>query len=311
MLDRTLLTILVLIGLGVSSLTAPLAVEAGISVPDTAMERMLMENRVNPKYFKALPKNFEFPTDDSGELLLREYGAVFVTRNGAVPPSKIVFDNEEEVQEWQRSVKTETERIGGINIELQKPAMRALESAVKQARREKLTISPRGVDSGRRGYNQTVNLWKSRVDPGLIYWVGRGRLRAEEADRIRRLPIRAQVSEILTLERFGLFFAKSLNKSIIYSVAPPGTSQHIAMLALDVKEFDNPRVRAILAENGWFQSVVSDLPHFTYIGAAEEDLPDLGLKKVSNENRDFWVPDITETRPPKKEPAVKPTPKPR
>ncbi len=243
--------------------------------------------------------------------IVSDYGAVFVARNGAAPPTKIIFGNEEEVLEFQSLLDIESGIIGGIDIELQKPAMLALEAAVKEAKKRGLSISPRGVDSGRRGYNQTVALWKSRVEPGLTYWVRKGRLKAVEAAKIRSMPIRQQITEILRLEADGIYFAKSLDKSIIYSVAPPGTSQHIAMLAFDVKEFDNPRVRAILADNGWFQTVVSDLPHFTYIGAAEEDLPDLGLKKVRSGNRDFWVPDITDARPPKKESAVKPTPKPR
>jgi hypothetical protein len=64
------------------------------------------------------------------------------------------------------------------------------------------------------------------------------------------------------------------------------------MLALDIVEFDNPAVRDVLAKHGWFQTVVSDLPHFTYLGANENDLPELGLKKVVSGGRSFWVPDI-------------------
>ena len=97
---------------------------------------------------------------------------------------------------------------------------------------------------------------------------------------------------ILGLERDGIFFAKDLSKSIIYSVAPPGTSQHLSMLALDVKEYEDARVRAILAKHGWYQTVVSDLPHFTFLGVAEKDLPKLGLKMVTNADRSFWIPDI-------------------
>ena len=64
------------------------------------------------------------------------------------------------------------------------------------------------------------------------------------------------------------------------------------MLALDVKQFDDARVREILAKHGWFQTVSSDLPHFTYLGTDESNLPSLGLKKVESGNRTFWVPDI-------------------
>jgi hypothetical protein len=64
------------------------------------------------------------------------------------------------------------------------------------------------------------------------------------------------------------------------------------MLAFDVAEYKNERVREILARRGWFQTVVSDLPHFTYLGADENELPDLGLKKVENCGQTFWIPNI-------------------
>jgi hypothetical protein len=64
------------------------------------------------------------------------------------------------------------------------------------------------------------------------------------------------------------------------------------MLAFDVMEFDNQRIREIMARHGWFQTVVSDLPHFTFLGVSESELKELGLKKVKNGGRKFWVPDI-------------------
>ena len=64
------------------------------------------------------------------------------------------------------------------------------------------------------------------------------------------------------------------------------------MLAFDVADFDRPEVRSILGRHGWFQTVTSDLPHFTYLGAPESELPELGLKLVENAGRNFWVPDM-------------------
>jgi hypothetical protein len=64
------------------------------------------------------------------------------------------------------------------------------------------------------------------------------------------------------------------------------------MLAFDAAEFANERVRQILASNGWFQAVPSDLPHFTFLGLNEDELPDRGLKQVISNDRPFWVPDI-------------------
>jgi hypothetical protein len=89
-----------------------------------------------------------------------------------------------------------------------------------------------------------------------------------------------------------MYFAKDLSKSIIYSVAPPGTSQHLSMLALDITEHDDAAVREIMARNGWHQTVVSDLPHFTYLGVPESELPALGLKKVNDGGRSYWLPSI-------------------
>lgn len=243
-------------------------------------------------FIKNLPSGMVRPGDDAGQLLLREYGAVFVARGGATPPTKVVFADAADVNAFQNSVKHATASVGGFTVDLQTAAFDALNTAIGEARRSGLSISPRGADSARRSYQQTVTLWASRVNPGLTYWVGKGRISAADAARIRKLSPFEQVPEILRLEENGTYFAKSLDKSIIYSVAPPGTSQHLSMLALDVKEFDNAAVRAVLAQHGWFQTVTSDLPHFTYLGVPESDLPSLGLKKVEHSGRVFWVPDI-------------------
>ena len=251
-----------------------------------------METPVSEDFYKNLPKDFESPTDDAGRLLLREYGAVFVTRGGATPPKKVVYRDEEDVLAFQNTLESTTATIGGIRIELQTAAINSLKAAIAEAAKSGLSIGPRGPDSARRGYNQTVTLWASRVNPGLVHWVRKRRVTQSEATRIKSLTPYEQVPEILELESQGIFFAKSLDKSIIYSVAPPGTSQHLSMLALDVKEFENAQVRAILAKHGWYQTVSSDLPHFTFLGAEESELPNLGLKKVMNSARTFWVPEL-------------------
>ena len=68
------------------------------------------------------------------------------------------------------------------------------------------------------------------------------------------------------------------------------------MLAFDVAEYADPAVRALLPRHGWHQTVVSDLPHFTYLGAPESALPDLGLRpetlRIDEQNYRFWVPDL-------------------
>ncbi|MGC2237644.1 MAG: hypothetical protein WA584_15890 [Pyrinomonadaceae bacterium] len=239
-----------------------------------------------------LPEGFQQPTEDVGKKLLKEYGSVFVARGGASAPKTVIFKDEAEVSGFQSSVSKSNGKIGSYNVELQSAALNALKEAVSEATQNNLSITPRGADSAKRSYTETVSLWASRVAPGLEHWVSKGKLQKSEAERIKNLSPFEQVPEILKLESQGMFFSKDLSKSIIYSVAPPGTSQHLSMLALDVSEFENARVRDILARHGWYQTVQSDLPHFTFLGARESELENLGLKKVTDGGRTFWLPNI-------------------
>ncbi|MBS1795800.1 MAG: hypothetical protein JSS81_18240 [Acidobacteria bacterium] len=238
-----------------------------------------------------LPDGFQKPTDSVGQRVFKEYGAMFVAR-GVTPPNKVLFKDESEVSAYQSSVQKSTESIGGIQVVLQTAAMNALKEAIEEAKGQNLSITPRNADSSVRTYQQTVTNWQSRVDPGLTYWVGKGRISKEDASRIKGLPIDQQVVEVLKLEEQGIYFAAGNAKTILYSVAPPGTSQHHSMLALDVAQFGDSKVRAVLARHGWFQTIPSDEPHFTYLGVAESELSNLGLKKVVSNGKDFWVPNI-------------------
>lgn len=249
--------------------------------------------QISGGFIANLPDGFEKPNDEAGSLLLREYGAVFVARGEVKPPKTVVFKDQAEVSAFQSSLTTSNANIGGIGLELQASAMDGLKKAVDEAKAAGVSISPRDKDSAKRSYNETIELWASRVDPALKYWVGKGRMTQAQADALKKLSPYEQVPEVLKLESQGIYFAKDLSKSIIYSVAPPGTSQHLSMLALDVKENNDPKVREILARNGWYQTVTSDLPHFTFLGVPESELPKLGLKKVETGGRVFWVPDLS------------------
>lgn len=243
-------------------------------------------------FFENLPGNFEVGDDAAQTRLLREYGAVFVARGGVVAPRKVVFRDEDDVSNFQAGLEMMRAELGGFSLELQRVAMERLLTAVDQASDAGLSITPRGADSARRNYEGTIELWKSRVEPALVHWIGKDRITVEKADEIRRLSPYDQVPEIFALEEDGIFFAKDLSKSIIYSVAPPGASQHLSLLAFDVAEFDDATVREILAQNYWYQTVTSDLPHFTFLGVEEHELGGLGLKSVSSGGREFWLPDI-------------------
>ncbi|HUF03623.1 MAG TPA: hypothetical protein VMM38_05540 [Aridibacter sp.] len=223
--------------------------------------------------------------------ILAEYGAVFLTR--AVPPPKVMFTSEGEVSEFQSRAGVESANLGGTNIELQPKAMAAMKKASEEARAKGLSITPRdGAEAGRRTYSKTLDLWNSRFLKALDHWRSKGRLTGDQVSTLKGLPIKQQVSEVLELEKSGIFFNTFFNNSILYSVAAPGTSQHLSMLAFDATEFRNPEVRKILAANGWFRTVQNDEPHFTYLGLEESELPRYGLKKVSKNGGEYWIPEI-------------------
>ncbi len=246
----------------------------------------------NNLFNESLPSGFVLGEDAAHRRLFREYGAVFVARGGVLAPEKVVFENEADVAAFQSRMDIRQAEIGGLQLELQSAAMDGLIRAVDEATDRGLALGPRGPDSARRNYNDTVELWKSRVDPALHHWCECGRIEAASADLIRSLPPYEQIAKVFELEEDEIFFAKDLSKSIIYSVAPPGASQHLSLLAFDVAEYEDPEVRRILAKHFWYQTVVSDLPHFTFLGVEESELDGLGLRIVENEGRQFWVPDI-------------------
>jgi hypothetical protein len=232
------------------------------------------------------------PSDPVARRVLQEYGAIFLAKK-VTPPPVCVFTSNAEVERFQEDAGYATEKIGFDEVELQPEAMKHLLKAREEALKENLDITPRdGAEAARRSYDDSLHLWNTRFEPALAHWQSQGRLSAEQVTRLRALPLRDQIAEVLELEKEGIFFSKDLSKSILYSIAAPGTSQHIAMLAFDVNEFDNPRVREIMAKHGWFQTVLSDLPHFTFLGLKEKDLPKYGLKSVEVDGQTFWVPNV-------------------
>ena len=231
--------------------------------------------------------------DAAARRLLAEYGAMFLAAESVRVPPVCVFRDEAQVTQFQREAEPQAATLGGADIELQPAALASLLAARDAARAEDVDITPRdGAEAARRGYDDTLRLWRSRVHPALDYWAGAGRLARDEAARLRALAPDRQLSEVLGLEENGIFFSKDFSKSILYSVAAPGASQHLAMLAFDAAEFKDARVRSHFARHGWFQTVRNDLPHFTFLGVREKELPDLGLKHVEECGQTFWVPNV-------------------
>ena len=234
------------------------------------------------------------PDDQVARRVLHDYGAMFIGADDILPPPLCVFSSEEEVARFQKAAGHTAATIGDAVIELQPAAMSALLKARAAALAEGLDITPRdGAEAARRSYADTVRLWNSRFLPALDHWLMVERLSQTQAERLHSLPVNEQVPEVLELEKEGIFFSKDLSKSVLYSIAAPGTSQHIAMLAFDANEFADQRVREILARHGWFQTVLSDLPHFTFLGLAEAELPRRGLRRVEVDGQTFWIPDVT------------------
>jgi len=238
------------------------------------------------------------PSDPVSRRILEEYGAIFVADKKVTPPSVCIFTSEEQVAKWQDDVGFEAETIGYDEVELQPEALKRLNKARDEAQKEGLDITSRdGAEGARRNYQDSVRLWNSRFEPALDYWLSQGRLTEEQVTRLKNLPLAQQIAEVLELEKTGIYFSKDLSKSILYSIAAPGTSQHIAMLAFDVNEFENPRIREIMGKHGWFQTVLSDLPHFTFLGLKEKDLPKHGLRSLEINGQVFWIPNVPGIHP--------------
>jgi hypothetical protein len=225
--------------------------------------------------------------------VFRDYGSIFVTSESVLVPSKCVFDSPATTTEFQSRMKLSGQRIANADITLQSEAMKALNVALQEASERQLRITPLdGSIAGLRSYEDTVKLWNSRFYRALDHWQRRGRISKEDADAARDLTAYEQVPLVLKWEERGIWFSTGFSRSILTSVAAPGTSQHLSGLAFDVVEYRDSRIRAILNKHGWFQTVASDEPHFTYLGNDENELPARGLKPVVRGGYKYWIPAI-------------------
>jgi hypothetical protein len=231
--------------------------------------------------------------DSVSKRILLEYGAMFVATDDVLLPNTCIFTNSTEVESFQAKTQITTQEIGGAKIELQANAMKNYLAARDEAQKSGLDIRPRGGnEASRRGFDDTFRLWKSRVDPACDHWFTKGRLSDEQIKQLKSMGIKEQIKEVLSLEENGIFFNTFFNRTILSSVAAPGTSQHLSMLALDIEEFKDENVRKIMRNNGWFRTVQNDAPHFTFLGRLEEELEALGLKKIDTKDGEYWVPNI-------------------
>jgi len=226
--------------------------------------------------------------------LFAEYGAVFATT--ATPPPTVVFAGADDVEAFQASLAVASAAFGVHSVVLQTAALEALSSAASEAAENGASLTARAADAGGRSYEETVKLWTRNVTRGIEHWQELGRMDPEHGRSLFEMSPKEQVAVVLDLEeREGIFFGTFFDKSILYSVAAPGASQHLSMLAFDVAEYEDRETERILGRYGWYRTVPNDLPHFTYLGRAEDELPAIGLRRVERMYREqmygFWTPD--------------------
>jgi len=237
--------------------------------------------------------------------VLEAYGSMFAAHEQVVLPRTCVQRGEAEVRNYQKSLEIKPLDFGDKKITLQRAAADSLNAALTEATEKGLKLSPLdGSIAGGRTYGDTLMLWNSRFFPALDFWIDRGRLTQADRDEIARLELQKKVEKILEWETQGIYFSTDRSRSILTSTAPPGTSQHLALVAFDLVEYSNPETRAIMNRNGWFQTVIDDPAHFTYLGVAETDLPGRGLRAIYKGTQLYWIPNLISSQSP---PAAPPT----
>lgn len=279
----------ILIAVSIISFTEPARAQDNAFI--AFVKKRIKEEAKQTNAKLTLPSVCAIERDELALRVFREYGAMFVAKSDVRLPTLCIFRTPADVDAFQRSLETKKHTFGAVEIELQEEAMESLIEAKEEAARLRLKITPLdGAIAGRRDYADTVRIWNSRFYRALNYWQRRSRISLLEATDARLATVAEQIKLVVEWESKRIFFSTDFSKSIFLSVAPPGTSQHLSLLAFDVVEAGNPAVRRILNKHGWFQTIRTDQPHFTYLGVDESDLPQRGLKNVIHQGNSYWIP---------------------
>ena len=253
----------------------------------------VLEKRLSTGGEFSLEKFCPVSTDVIAMRVLQSYGSMFVAGDGINLPDTCVSMGDGEIRKFQQKLEKKTVEVNGIQMEFQAAAAAALQSSIDEAAALGMSITPLdGAIAGGRSYGDTLMLWNSRVFPALEFWIRRGRLSPDAREEIGRLDLRKKIEKIIEWESQGIYFSTDRTRSILTSTAPPGTSQHLYLVAFDVSEFWNPQVRAILNQKGWYQTVIDDPAHFTFLAVAETDLPSRGLIAVAKGGHLYWIPNM-------------------
>jgi hypothetical protein len=227
------------------------------------------------------------------ERLLREYGAPIAAAESVVArPPAVVLWRPEDVAQFQRTLRLDSAVIGGTMVRLQAPALRALRDASARARRSGVRMAPRGgAAASLRSADQTERFWLARLKRGFERFVESRLMSQRQADSIFALPPGPQTELVLGLEDAGFCFGGAGEKTILHSVAAPGSSQHLFGYAIDIEQHGSITVRSLLARAGFWQTVLDDEPHFTYLGTASAAvLESRGLLRITRGSRTYWLP---------------------
>ncbi|PMB53210.1 peptidase M15 [Fischerella thermalis CCMEE 5201] len=184
-------------------------------------------------------------------ILLRAYGAAFVNHNPEVQlPSKVLFKDDKETKEFQTTL-TMGKVNGTNNCYLQKAAADALNQAKAQV---SIALKSGYADSDcTRSFAANVRFWRKYANDKTLARVQKGQ-----------------------------------ETKILGTVAPPGASQHLWGLAIDLRVSSEAQ-RQALNQNGWFRTVEYDVPHWTYIGYPPDKLGDLGFQNKVIGGISYWL----------------------
>lgn len=227
------------------------------------------------------------PAEPASAAILAQYGALYVSESQLILPSNCI-PTRQELSAFRRRVVFESRNIDGIQVSFQKPALDAFLDAREVAAARGLSIRPNGTNATLRDYETTVEIWQRNLQAGINVHGAAAARRAE----LFSPDIRLSIAVVLDLEMKGLLLGSGGGKSILQVAAPPGTSQHVSGLAVDIAEYEDVRVREILAEHGFFQTIANDFPHFTYLGLKPDQLAAVGLAPRVIEGHTFYVPEL-------------------
>lgn len=228
--------------------------------------------------------------------IIFQFGAMFSASDSVGRPTSCYYPDAASVKAFQGTLRVLSAPVDGVAVSLQEPAMRSLVDAVAECERQGIKVRPfDGAIAAARTYEDTARLWNSRFLRALDHWMLSGKIPEADAVAARNEPTVSQLKRVVEWENQGLWFGTSLSGSIFSSVAAPGTSQHLFLLAFDVAPPVSPRLVPIFNAKGWYRTVTGDPTHFTYLGTPETELPSRGLQKIRFRGVDYWVPALPGT----------------